>query len=377
MATISIRGDNIAVTDNLIRGGSRGICYLACRNSIVARNVIYFGRKANAFTCKEGGYPEQPQQQKIIFEDNMIRPAADAHASGYWCDNTSSNFYIARNQLQLTWGGDSEGLLWHGQGLQQIYTLSNSDLNSVTIKDTINRIGANWECIVIKGKGLGQRRMITQINNKRVTINEPWQIIPDENSMIAVLQWPCHRGHIIVDNKLSDTGAGIFCWGDSYDWIVDGNELQRGGGIMFDVVSAAHRPWSGNYFAIVMNNTIDQGRFMGKYVMDNWTLGYTGTGFKRDLLRGSIGDLGHVYRGNLHTNDAAISFWDRMAKEQIFENYTGPFVDVGMVVEENRFENCKIGISVGEGVSGVVKNNKFKNVDTPIRVKDHSDIIKQ
>ena len=376
MATIALRGDNLSVTDNTIRGGGMAIALLACRSSTIARNEIRIGRSANAIAAREGGYPSQPLQEKLIIEDNRMWPATEFAHSGFWCHATSRNFYIARNSLQLGWNSDAEGLLWHGCGPQQIFEVSAAGANTVTITNKDDKIGVRWECVVVKGRGLGQRRMITAIDGNVLTLDEPWQIRPDSGSKLATLYWPCHRGHILVGNQLSDTGAGIFSWGDNYDWIVDGNRLQRGGGVMFDVCSFVewgYRPWSGNFFVQVLNNTVDQGRFMGKYVEQNWTLGYTGTGYYRKDLRGAIGDLGHVYRGNVHKNDSTISFWDRV-HDNTLEKYDGPMVDVGMVVEGNQFDSCKFGISVGDGVSGVLRDNKFKNVETPVRIKAHSDV---
>ena len=374
MSAIGLRGDNISVTDCAIRGGGMGIALLACRYSTVARNEIRIGRSANAIAAREGGYPAQPMQEKDIFEDNNIWPETEFNHSGFWCHATSRNFYVARNRVQLGWNCDAEGLLWHGWGPQKIFEVGGAESNTVTIASADDKADANWECVIVKGKGLGQRRMITAVNGKTLSVDQPWQVAPDSTSKIATLYWPCHRGHIIVGNQLSDTGAGIFCWGDSYDWIVDGNRLQRGGGVMFDVVSAADRPWSGNFFVQVLNNTLDQGRFMGKYVAGNWTMGYTGTGFLRKDLRGAIGDLGFVFRGNLQQNDAPLSFWDRV-EDQTLERYDGPKVDVGMVVEDNRCRNCKVGISVGDGLSGALRGNKFENVEIPVRVKENSDVL--
>jgi hypothetical protein len=371
MATLSLRGDNLSVTDCTIRGGGTGIALLACRNTTVARNDIRIGRGGNAVAAREGGYPAQPLQGETILEDNRIWSASDFSHSGFWCHATSRNFYIARNSLQLGWNSDAEGLLWHGFGPQQIFAVSSAGANTVTIANKDDKLGVNWECVVVKGRGLGQRRMITAIAGSVLTLDEPWKVRPEASSKIATLYWPCHRGHIVVGNRLSDTGAAIFSWGDNYDWIVDGNRMQRGGGVLFDVCSFTewgYRPWSGNFFVQVLNNVADQGRFMGKYVEQNWTIGYTGTGYYRKDLRGTIGDLGHVYRGNLHKNDSTISFWDRVHDDTL-ETYNGPVVDLGMVVEANRFEDCKFGISVGEGVSVVVRGNQFRNVDTPTRFK--------
>lgn len=374
IATIALRGDNMSVTDSIIRGGGMAVALLACRCSTVARNEIRIGRSANSVATREGGYPAQPLQEKFIFEDNRLWPETEFAHSGFWCHATSRKFYIARNALQLGWNSDAEGLLWHGWGPQQIYHVSEGGANTVTIADKDDKVAVNWECVIIKGRGLGQRRMITAIKGDVLTLDEPWRIRPDAGSMIAALYWPCHRGHIIVGNKLSDTGAGIFSWGDNYDWIVDGNHMQRGGGVMFDVCAFPNRPWSGNFHVQVLNNTVDQGRFMGKYTDQNWTLGYTGTGYYRAGLQGAIGDLGHIFRGNLHQNDATISFWDRVHDGTI-DHYDGPVVDVGMVIEDNRFADCKMGISVGEGVSGVLRGNTFNNVDTSVRIKKNSDVL--
>lgn len=379
MATIALRGDNLSVTDNMIRGGGTGIALLACRSSTIARNEIRIGRSANAIAAREGGYPSQPLQEKLIIEDNRMWPATEFAHSGFWCHATSRNFYIARNSLQLGWNSDAEGLLWHGWGPQQIFEVSAAGANTVTITNKDDKLGVHWECVVVKGRGLGQRRMITAIDGNLLTLDEPWQIRPDGGSKIATLYWPCHRGHILVGNQLSDTGAGIFSWGDNYDWIVDGNRMQRGGGVMFDVCSFVewgYRPWSGNFFVQVLNNTVDQGRFMGTYVEQNWTLGYTGTGYYRKDLRGTIGDLAHVYRGNIHQNDSTISFWDRV-HDNTLDKYDGPMVDVGMVVEDNQFSHCKFGISIGDGVSGVLRDNKFNNVEIPVRIKDHADVLQR
>ncbi len=63
--------------------------------------------------------------------------------------------------------------------------------------------------------------------------------------------------------------------------------------------------------------------------------------------------------------------------DNTLEHYDGPLVDVGMVVEGNRFEHSRFGISVGDGVSGLLRANRFKGVETPVRVKDHSDVLQK
>jgi hypothetical protein len=192
---------------------------------------------------------------------------------------------------------------------------------------------------------------------------------------LALVYYNVHENITIVQNKLSDTGAGIFCWGEAWGWIVDGNSMTRGGGVMFDQCAyTPDRAWSGNFFNQILNNHLDQGRFLSNYVGGVWTLGYTGTGYCREFNKGQIGNLSHIYRNNLSTNDAALSFWDRVCDNTRL-NYTGPLVDVGLVVEDNWFKNCRIGISAGDGVSGVIRGNQFQNVDTHVRLSKGAGML--
>jgi hypothetical protein len=46
-----------------------------------------------------------------------------------------------------------------------------------------------------------------------------------------------------------------------------------------------------------------------------------------------------------------------------------------MVVESNWFKDCHLGISVGQGVLGVERHNRFNNVDVPIRRSGGTDMM--
>lgn len=391
-ATLAFHGDNISVKNSRIRGGGMGIVLLSCKNTEISHNELIIGRAANAVATRELGYPAV-QPQKLILEDNNIWPATPVHHSGFWGHATSRDYYIARNSFQLTWGCDSEGILWHGWGPEQGFEVASAKDKTLTVMAHSLEKGVGWECIIVKGKGLGQKRIVKEIKGKELVLDEPWGIIPDHNSRVALIYYHVHDGHIIIQNKLADTGAGIMGWGEAWDWIVDGNTMTRGGGVMFDVCSSVKdRAWSGNYFNQVVHNHLDQGRYNNHIVNEGWTIGYTGTGYYRMFNEGGIiSNLGHIYRDNLFTNDAALSFWDREFGPNLKEigangasrirynseerNYDKAPSDVGMVVENNWFKDCNLGISVGQGVLGVARNNHFLNVDTPTRRSDGTDMM--
>ncbi|MCD6393261.1 MAG: hypothetical protein J7M40_07110 [Planctomycetes bacterium] len=56
---------------------------------------------------------------------------------------------------------------------------------------------------------------------------------------------------------------------------------------------------------------------------------------------------------------------------------TGDTTDIGLVVEDNRFEDSKVGIDMREGVNAVLKNNVFDNVDEHVRNRPYEQLPKR
>jgi hypothetical protein len=304
---------------------------------------------------------------KCVFEDNEIRPGTSRNHSGFWNHLTGSRYYFARNSFQLFWVCDVEGILFHGGGSQAILKVKEAKRNQL-ICESSGPAKASWECVVVKGKGLGQSRMIVEVSGDTLILDRPWDLPPGSESRVAVLQFPTFKGHIVVDNRLEDIGAGIHCWGDGIGWMIDGNRLTRSGGVVLDTCSFDYRPWSGVYFMQVLRNVVDQGRFHG-HIGDVWTTGYSGTGYYRTFLDGCLANVGHIFRENLNMNDSGLAFW---AREYFRDNQnpTEATTDVGLIIEENCFKDCKIGIDIRDGVRAIVRRNSFDNVDVPVREAD-------
>lgn len=384
-AAIAVHGDNTNISNSRIRGGGMAIVLISCKYSRIANNELIIGRAANAIATREFGYPGLPCPQKIIIEDNTMWPATPVHHSALWCHAVTKDIYVARNNIQLTWGSDAEGLLWHGWGPEKSYETASATENSITAKSTEKIDAPGWECIIVKGKGIGQKRVVKEINGNTLILDKPWDLIPGEGSIMELMYYHVHDGITIVQNRLADMGAGIYAWGESWNWIVDGNSMVRCGGVMLEKVAYTPlRAWSGNYFDQILHNKVDQGRYDNPINANGfgWTRGYCGTGGYREFGGGTIANLGHIYRGNLSANDCAIAFWDKVLDNwnktpdnPEYYIYNGPLVDVGMVVEGNWFKNCKLGISVGDAVSGVERGNIFNNVNTKVRRSSKSDMI--
>ncbi len=170
-ATVALHGDNIKIVNSRIRGGGMAIVLISCRFVRIAGNELIIGRSANAIASREFGYPKLPRPQKIIIEDNNIWPATPVSHSGIWTHATSQDMYLARNTVQLTWGCDSEGLLWHGWGPEQAYETQTATGNTITLKDVEKVDALGWLCVISKGKGIGQKRIVKEIKGNTLGLD--------------------------------------------------------------------------------------------------------------------------------------------------------------------------------------------------------------
>jgi hypothetical protein len=79
--------------------------------------------------------------------------------------------------------------------------------------------------VIVNGRGLGQVRQVIANTESALTIDSPWEILPDSSSVFSVMH---HTNHVLIeDNSVSDTGkasiAPYMCCGT----IVRNNRLSR------------------------------------------------------------------------------------------------------------------------------------------------------
>jgi hypothetical protein len=118
--------------------------------------------------------------------------------------------------------------------------------------------------VIVKGKGLGQSRRIVANNGGTVTLDEPWNIIPDGSSIITVGPF---IDRIAVYKNFLDAKAGaatqsdhvaatgIQPYGGALNFIADNNtlhELRQGTSNWTQEWD--RNPWSPNYFTLYSNN---------------------------------------------------------------------------------------------------------------------------
>lgn len=397
-AAVALRGEHIMITDSAIKGGGIPILLIG-QYVYVTRNELFAGSNNGGFSIYGGNYPTTRVPEFCIFEDNTITPASNQNHGPVGVHATGSHFYFARNYVRPFWVCDSEGFCFHGTGTQAILSVVESQ--GATVRYAVEDVHAwfdrnlkpdwgatpvdefgicdkernflpgklkKYECVIVQGRGLGQKRIVINNTSDTLTLDKPWELPPEKGSLIAVTSYPQFHKIILVDNVIEDAGSGIMaCFGNGFDLIIDGNVMRRAGGVQILQVNGSYREWSGNFFVQVLHNTVSEGRFYGG-ILTSWTAGISGTIGVCKPTRG-IGNLGIIFRGNRHENDSAI--WLRAGQLPLD---SAP-VDVGVVVEDNLFARSKVGIEIGCGVDVVVRNNQFEHVTEKIR--DWKEVISE
>ncbi len=217
---------------------------------------------------------------------------------------------------------------------------------------------------ISKGKGLGQNRVITKIDDTVFTVDKAWDIIPDETSVICVTGG--HYNFAIYNNTVSGAanhseegggGCGVMIYGDVHNFRVYDNDIfDVNTGIYLEqhALNLTDDPTSANAnsstWVILSNNKITKAnvgiRSMNNNAMNLWDGGVpmylqVGCTFRRNqfidaedwtasILKG-VGGVGIMYSRN----------WGDYINSTSHEHdrWNAPW-QYGTVIENNNFVNC-------------------------------------
>ncbi len=180
----------------------------------------------------------------------------------YLAFNTTNDLSPSRYSPDQNSG---EQLMWEGNTPSWKGNISSATANTVTLNGyNINEPNKNY-LVVIKGKGLGQSRRVVANNGGTVTLDEPWNVIPDGSSVLTV--GPFVDRVAVYKNYLDAkaaaatqaehvAAAGIEPYGGALNFIADNNTLHelRYGTATWSQQWADDQPWSPNYFTMYSNN---------------------------------------------------------------------------------------------------------------------------
>jgi hypothetical protein len=137
---------------------------------------------------------------------------------------------------------DGETLLAEGGGsarTEDIGTVASA--TSTSISDPSNTINVNpfgtgtipedYGVAIVNGTGAGQTREVVAYANNTMTVDHPWDVVPDATSHYATFVWGLEKS-ILKGNTLIDNPRGIWLYQTAVrDVDILGNTITNGGGI--------------------------------------------------------------------------------------------------------------------------------------------------
>jgi parallel beta-helix repeat protein len=292
---------------------------------------------------------------------------------------SNSGTYVGANTTTGHFGtpndNDGEGLLW--QGVIRVALGTVSSATSTTLTDTTATLTAGaltgyWVAIV-SGPGVGQVRRIVANTATQVTIDAPWQVLPDTSSQYTIDGGVAYQV-LVVDNNLQagTNKGGIVLYGKHYDCVVDNNTLANTGGVWLGGTLVAPIRADFGYYPTVINNTISgaSNADNGKYCV---TIGPASDGGCRPAYSDG-GPYAVVYYGaevrNNHLTGIGTSLpsnelnvWSKgsgiMVSSSTEPSVTVPIVQ-GIIVEGNTVTNTLAGVHLSDAAyDTVLHNNTF------------------
>jgi hypothetical protein len=218
------------------------------------------------------------------------------------------------------------------------------------------------------GKGFGQLRRVTGNTADTITIDAPWDIVPDFTSRFAVLQLT-YRNLYINDQTIDCNGRCEFAYGGLAECVISGLNTRDSEGISSTAVDGG----------IVAFNDYSYNRVIGMsgiHLQDGqyWDAGFT------QIPGVEIGDnrtgdvIGNTIRNNevmdfrQYPLNAYFSMWDHPGAMQPASGEAGISLSNGSfnVIDDDYVTSGAVGIRIDGGVGNIVTHSRVDDVSTPI-----------
>ncbi|MEI6503564.1 MAG: right-handed parallel beta-helix repeat-containing protein, partial [Armatimonadota bacterium] len=257
------------------------------------------------------------------------------------------NVYIGHNVYRMEHGGDREAITADAPGGYFQGKPESADAASLTVPSKPGRVGSG--IYVLDGKGRGQYRRLAAVEGNKLTVDRPWDVIPDASSSISVTHLLQHW--LIVGNDLEDVGA-VQSFGVFMECVMADNVSARQSG---------YRSWGLNYsdasqptwYCQILGNRIREGNYYhGTYGVCAVEASLGTTGGQPAKETGGCLLRGIVLRGNRCDNNSGM-------------DVGGASTDV--VIENNSIARADNGLSISGGSTGVfVRGNRWESVRNPL-----------
>lgn len=345
-SAIQMRGRNFEITDCDIYASNYALHIWKAKNGLIARNQFLYGGR---------GYSME-NTDHLIFENNIIR---SNNLMGIGNDITTfftsycRNIYYAHNTLQHMYGADREMMTLDAGGGAYFGKIAGTAGAHVTLaedptyKDYTPKGHSDWTggaMMILSGTGAGQWRSVTRNEGREWEVDRPWDIAPDETSVISIAP---HRGRqLFIGNRFED-GGSFQLYGGALDTIVAENKGARMDGFFAWGLNPHAWGWQPCFNCQFLDNEILEGNGFGS----NSAFMGAFTGDTNEIFPGPLA-RGMIFRRNVLDNNARMRIHN-MVDEVLVEHCTVKHNDLGIVI--------------GKGPTDVLlRGNKFEDVTAPL-----------
>ncbi len=346
-AAIMVRARNFEITDCDIYASNVALRVFRAKHGLVARNRFQYGGRGYTIENTDG----------LIYEDNAISGnnllSIGNDITTFWT-SYCRNIYYARNRLSGMYGADREMMTLDAGGGAYFGKVTASAGTHVTLAADPTymdyapegRKHTDWAggaMMILDGQGAGQWRTVTKNAGREWEVDRPWDIAPDETSLISIAP---HRGrHLFIGNTFEDGGA-FQLYGAALDTIIAGNKGTRMDGFFAWGLNPHGWGWQPCISCQFLDNEIVEGNgYGGRSAMIGAFTSDNNEQYAGPLARGII------FRRNVLRNNAAIR--------------------IHATVDDALVEHCTVkdsetGILIGKGPTNVLlRGNRFERVAKP------------
>ena len=339
---LRIGGENIQLEDNDILSsgrpiaGGRKTCFLMRNNRIKPHvsNWSPFGRLNGA-----------------IIEDNQF----EAHTAGCSGDNV----YYARNSMKNGFNNNREAFttdLGSGRYNGSVTAGWNSRTLVLADADFPENSKAGFGLFLIQGKGAGQYRRILSNTSDTVTLDLPFAIPPDSDTVCSIME--IRNNMFFSDNVVYNAGVMQF-YGMQTNSLFAGTKIARGIGFWGSgrFVYGVYQP---NWYCSFLENELSDGIYY-------WQYGYDAQSGNAQIKISARGGL------------AGMNVATLVRRNRLLDNST-IFIDTGcetdamqdLVIENNEIRDVPKGIVLGIGEKTarglILSGNSCINTEEPLYV---------
>lgn len=312
----------------------------------------------------------------ILIDDTHVHDTYDLiNGRSMSIQGLARRFYIAKNKIEASdILGDSCGEQIMSEGDRACFvenasvattdTVTLPSFSTTKITDYYNRIPNTGSILyVAKGKGCGQVRVIKEINDNIFTIETPWDIIPDETSVITVSTG--HYNWVIYKNDITGAanhsvegggGCGIMIYNDVYNFrVVENTIADVNTGIYLEqhaigLTTEPYGSFNSSVWCILSGNNISDANVGIRSMMNGSNNLWESTApfyvqIGVTIRRNTISEIVDWTRANLVGIGGVGIMYSRNTGDYNnttstpFEAYSAPW-QYGTVIENNKFLNC-------------------------------------